>query len=159
MQVQSYIKNIEYAQSLSNYLQNQDWKRFCTFTTTYELTLNSARRLNERFYDRVKHQVFDNLPVRLFWVAEKFESKDGYHTHGLLDYPQSYEDALDLLPVLKLSYEIVAQEKPTKFDILYGDEHKYKPRASFLRYDAKKAGALYCTKYLLKSCADYDFLC
>lgn len=141
---QRYEQNLEYAKSLADYLQNQEWQRFCTFTTAYELTLPSARRLMQRFQDRVQDRVFNGSPVRLFWVAEKFESKDGFHTHGLLNYPKDAENVFDILPVITESYRIVAAQNDA--------------RVNFSRYNKSRAAGMYCSKYLLKRYADYDLL-
>ena len=57
------------------------WTWFATFTTPYELTLKSARRLVER--TGKAWQKLDPT-CRIFWVAERFEVKDGYHLHALV---------------------------------------------------------------------------
>jgi len=65
----------------SAFLSKLKWTWFATFTTPYELTLKSARRLVERVADRWRKE---DPTVRVFWVAEKFELKDGYHLHALV---------------------------------------------------------------------------
>jgi hypothetical protein len=133
------------ANGIADYLKEQDWKRFCTFTTGYELTLPSARRLMERFYNRASDKVFDSMPIKLFWVAEKFEVKDGYHTHGLLNYPVKYEEQFNVMEVLTETFRVVSKQSNA--------------RVNLSKYNKKRSAAKYCAKYLLKSCSDYDFLC
>lgn len=117
-------------------------------TTPYELTLGGARRLSERFYDRATSHVFDGTPSKMFWVAEKFEAKDGFHTHGLIDYDSNIFPAGNGWEVLTETYQITsgARKRGQRF------------RVQFARYDKKRAAGKYCAKYLLKECADFDML-
>lgn len=123
----------------SDWLQPIDWQWFVTFTTRYELTLPSARRLNERFYDRLKR--LDRSGPALFWVAERFECKDGYHTHGLLRSQADFKAIID-------AYQITSAAK----------RHGETFRVQLSAYDATRAAAKYCTDYILKRYGDYDFL-
>lgn len=142
-------KNVDRADAWAGWLQDQSWERFCTFTTGYELTLPGARRLMERFHDRISHKVF-NDPVRLFWVAERFETKDGYHTHGLLDYnvAEAEQGGWDAMEVMTESYQIVSAAR----------KHDKRYRVSLSRYNASRSAGRYCSKYLLKRYADFDML-
>ena len=136
------------ATDMANFLQTQEWSRFCTFTTPYELTLPSVRRLCGRFHDRATKRVFRGKAPRLFWVAEKFQAKDGYHTHALLYYDKEIFGN-DLLAELDDCYQVVSAAKQngnTKF------------RVQFTNYDKRKAAGKYCSKYLLKKYSDYDLL-
>lgn len=102
-----------------------------------------------RFHRRLTNQVFNGVPPKLFWVAEKFECKDGYHTHGLLDYDESQlPTGCDVLPVLDECWQIVSA----------GRKNGIRYRVQFSKYDPERAAARYCAKYVLKGCADYDFL-
>jgi hypothetical protein len=145
--MQIYERNVNYANELANYLQVQDWKQFFTLTTGYELTLKSSRRLVERFHDRAKYKVCNGV-LRTFWVAEKFEVKDGYHIHGLLDYPLEVFPGNNDYEVLTEVHQIVSAAQKT------GQRY----RASFLKYDPARSAGRYCSKYLLKRYSDYDLL-
>ena len=102
-----YQRDAEYAESLAKWLQEQDWKRFVTLTTQYTLTIPSARRLNERFINRLRQEVFPS--AKMFWVAEPFETKDGCHTHGVLTYNRDdIPPQADELSLLDESYQIVS---------------------------------------------------
>lgn len=136
---------------LSEYLGGLPWNYFVTGTTHYELTLKSARRLAGRY--------INNLPdgSLFFWVAEKFECKDGYHIHGLIELPESY---------------LRDHPKPTwimcqLWQIAVGDKKCIKNTGEEIRWDIwdridnspyiKGLGATgYCAKYINKRQADYD---
>lgn len=135
--------NVQYACELSKYLANQEWNYFATFTTQYELTLPSARRLMERFHQESGKyaKAAYGEDQRFFWVAEKFQCKDGYHTHGLIRTDASFD-------ILCNSYQLVSAAKR---------EGKHY-RVHFSKYNPKQAAAKYCAKYLLKKCSDYDLL-
>jgi hypothetical protein len=131
--------SVDYANAMAEYLRQTIWDYFVTFTTRYELTLKSARRLMERFQARTK--ALSLIPQTLFWVAERFECKDGYHTHGLLRTENDFKTLVD-------AYQIVSGAEAQN------DWASIELR----RYDSKKAAAKYCTKYLLKKYADWDLL-
>jgi len=166
-------KNKEYAKSFSEYLLQNEWCKFVTLTTQYELTLNSARRLAGRFYKNLCTKVFPGCKPKFFWVAERFECKDGYHLHGLLWYSKEwYPEGCNIVEVLDATYQeaagsgffIVALIIPGMFNLVQESDEKINPaqihkfRCSFSEYDTKKAGARYCTKYLLKKYSDYEIL-
>jgi len=144
----NYDFKVKRASDTANWLQSQDWKHFVTMTTPYELTLGGARRLSERFYERAIMQVFEGLPSRMFWVAEKFEAKDGFHLHGLINYDDRIFPAGNGWEVLSETYQITsgARKKGQNF------------RVQFAKYNKSRAAGKYCAKYLLKSYADYDVL-
>jgi len=142
---QRYNKNVSYSSDLAKYLQDQDWKRFCTFTTGYELTLPSARRLMKRFYERAKKKRFIMTMYVYSGLPKNFEMKDGYHTHGLFYYPDYHEECFDVMELLKYNFEIVSGTTQC--------------RAAFNRYNKRRAAGFYCAKYLTKQASDYDILC
>ncbi len=129
------------------YVASLPWDFFCTFTTRYKLTLPSARRLMGRLHDRLSSEVSKN---RLFWVAEPFDCKEGYHCHGLLYLQdQQYNERGIDFSLVKTTYEIVSGGKKGG---------KSMANTHLSRYNAKKGAARYCGKYLLKTNADYDIL-
>ena len=144
-------QNEQRANAWADWLQSDQfaWNRFGTFTTGYELTLKSSRRLMDRYHDRLNNHVFDGN-VKLFWVAERFEAKDGYHCHGLLQYDpgQAKREGWDEMEVMTESFQIVtgANKKGKRY------------RVALNRYNKNRAGGRYCAKYLLKRYADFDLL-
>lgn len=184
-------RDYQYAAAMSDYLLQTEWNHFVTLTTGYTLTLNAARRLAERFHKIISKELF--LPYfntcKLFFVAEKFQVKDGFHLHGLLAYEAKYLPAwIDIKPELDRCYqrasgfhlhasciialpifftrsEVEAGLNATNrknFNTIEaaGDNETVitKFRCSFSDYDKEKAGARYCTKYLVKKYSDYDLL-
>lgn len=131
--------NIHYSDELSKFVASQPWDYFVTFTTKYELTLPSCRRLMERFHNRIGQESLTKN--RLFWVAEHFEAKDGYHAHGLLATEVPFDS-------LRKIYQIVSGARKKKETF----------RIHLAKYDPALGAAKYCSKYILKRCSDYDFL-
>lgn len=128
----------------ANFVGSLDWSYWCTFTTPYELTLKSARRLMDRFHDRLCEKIGRN---RLFWVAEPFDCRDGYHTHGLLYVDSNAPDKQSEWEALNESFQIVQGR----------ENHGKRGRPRILRYNGKGASK-YCAKYIQKARCDYDLL-
>ena len=133
----------------SSYLQTLPWTYFITGTTRYELTLNSNRRLQERFFEALCLR-----GSKLFWVAEPFDLKDGCHSHSLLHIPDNikpFDPASDFL-----FREIINtwQWATGNKDLL---KEKWN-RIQVKKFDHKRGAGGYCGKYLFKNNADYDLL-
>jgi hypothetical protein len=135
------------------YLETLPWTYFLTGSTRYELTLKSSRRLAERWFDAIKSE-----GAILFWVAEKFECKDGFHIHGLLSVPKedhyTFNQLIDHWQLATGNKAIsVGNDRKIEWD-------KAKWNALNLkRYDKKRGAGGYCAKYVFKRDADYDLLC
>jgi hypothetical protein len=155
-EMQSYDVVKHYA----NFLQPINWDYFGTFTTGYKLTLPSARRSMERFIERLDQK---HGGVEMFWVAEKFECKDGYHTHGLLRMKDRSLFGRNVSHV-----KVDGSTENTKFpDVAFpllrecwqivtkGGGRKYN-RIELKRYNSKLGAAGYVSKYVTKELADYD---
>ncbi len=152
--VRNYSENVpniswERFNHWDEYLTSVDWQRFCTFTTGYPLSLDSARRLMERFTDRIVNRIFNDLDtIKFFWCSELHRTRDSYHCHGLLQYDPDIEKSFDVLPVLNESYQIVTGGRNT------GKTH----RAQFRRYNSNQHAARYCAKYLTDKYHDFDLV-
>jgi hypothetical protein len=131
--------NIHIANEYAKFVAKQSWDYFVTFTTRYELTLKSTRRLMERFMEKTGNESF--MKQRLFWVAERYECKDGFHAHGLLASRLDYKDLVQ-------AYQVVTGAKRS------GDWSAI----TLKKYNSSQAAAKYCAKYILKRYSDYDFL-
>jgi hypothetical protein len=146
-------KSIDTTNAYANWLSTMEWTFFSTFTTAYPLTLNSARRLMERYFSKVKTLTGD---ANLFWVAEPFKVRDGYHTHGLLKVPPEfkekhlYQSLVDTYQMACGSSVVTNNQGKLKFN----NSH----RIDLSKYDSSKFGARYCAKYLMKKYSDYDIL-
>ncbi len=133
------------AKEWSKFLSKIDWNLFCTFTTGYNLSLSSARRLMIRFYNRIQKSVFNkSKDVLLYWVAEQNECRDGFHLHGLLKHPKI--KGYDLKVGLNNSYQIVSGAKKKKTNY----------RIDLDKYDKTLFGAKYLTKTQRLDSHDFD---
>jgi hypothetical protein len=146
------------------YLQTIPWTYYLTGGTRYELTLKSMRRTFDRWFEgyftenhqtgmRYWHPGIKTEGSILFWVAEKFEVKDGYHGHGLLYLPDALQKQLfpvDYFPALINQWQRVTGNP---------DRDRAKWNALNLKhYDKKRGAGGYCAKYVFKDDADYDLL-
>jgi hypothetical protein len=133
--------------SFGSWLQSFDWTHWATFTTPYTLTLPSARRLMNRFADmRVSPDIgARNVVEGLFWAAEPFDTKEGYHTHGLV----------------KICPDMPYKAVINAYQIATGNQNMGKERWARVQmsaYDPDKAAAFYLAKYISKKLADYDLI-
>ena len=149
----------------AHWLQHYNWDYFCTFTTGYELTMKSARRLMVRFKNIAERETSSELSI--FWVCEKYEMKDGFHLHALMkvDPPKDgkrkgelfHQDPKTLFKGLIDSYQLAAGAKKDMHTGKWNTFH----RVQFKKFNPKQKAGLYCTKYVMKEQgkrieADYD---
>jgi hypothetical protein len=139
-------------QDLANYLGSLDWDFFMTGSTGYELTLKSARRLADRYSN--------NLPTGslFFWVAERFECKDGYHIHGLVQLPESnlkYDNRSKWL--MGQYWQLATGNKCIQNDN-DGIRWEIWNQIDNSPYMKGLGAHGYCAKYINKKKADYDML-
>jgi hypothetical protein len=137
------IKSEKVAEAYADWIAKKDWNYFVTFTTKYPMSLKSARRGMERYVGKLRRldREYHKQASNLFWVAEKFECKDGYHTHGLLSSEQEFD-------TLRNVYQVTSGARKN-------DEYF---RIQLSKYDRERAGAKYCAKYIFKQCSDYDLM-
>jgi hypothetical protein len=75
--------NPEYAR----FLNTLPFTHFATFTTKGISGKEAIRRLANRIGKQIKTYI-KTSGVKMFWVAEAFQSGDGFHIHALLYCPQ-----------------------------------------------------------------------
>jgi hypothetical protein len=134
-----------------------DWTFFATFTTPYEMTLPSARRLADRV-----HSMWGRMAdgqCRILWVAERNELRDGHHLHALVWMPEHFRQP-HLHAALCEAYSVAAVGgKALSND---GGKVTYERRAriDLQRYDKRRNASGYLTKYMTKSrdLLDWDIL-
>ena len=114
----------------SKFLDSFEWTHWCTFTTKYELSLKSARRLAESIYDRFPDQSQPGIN-QIFWAAEPFDVRAGTHIHALI---HTYD----------------SKEKLREW------ANKRYGRAQILDYNKQLGAHSYCAKYITKYLSDYD---
>lgn len=127
-----------YAKNYADWLSSIPWTHYATFTTGYEMTLRSARRLMEAYHDNIRKA--GKSPM--FWGAEKFEVKDGYHTHALLKVPPAWNYG----HLIKIWQKVSGGTKKGEWN-----------RLDLQDYDPKLGAGHYVSKYCTKQCADFDF--
>ena len=126
-------------QQYGDWLKQYDWQYFGTFTTGYEMTIRTARRSMQRFYDETSKAG----KTRMFWVAEEFELKDGFHTHALITVPDclQYKNLIDI------------------WQKVSGGKNKgFWNRIDLQKYDKRRGAGYYVGKYVTKKLTDYDLL-
>lgn len=136
-------------QSWAKFIENRNWTFFVTFTTAYDSTQRTMRRLNQRWFDALKKYNVDSLEY--FWVMEKHKHR-GYHTHGLLNFSSlnSQSESKDI----DIAWQTVINEYVRAAGKL--EEYGYH-RNSVSVFDNKGQAAQYTMKYLGKSCTDWDY--
>lgn len=135
--MQSY-KTAKQIQEFGGWLSGIEWSHYATFTTGYELTIPAARRAMHRLHDNLDRIA----PASMFWAAEPFDAKEGYHTHALLNINSAltFKNVVDIW------------QKVSK-----GGKGKWN-RVDLQKFDKEKGAGYYLSKYITKNLTDYDFL-
>jgi len=130
----------------ANFLNQRDWQLWTTLTTGHELTLAGARRSINKLADTLKRH---NYPSEIFWVAEPFDIKEGFHIHSLISFVNLNRDddnSAAYQTLISQWRQITHDENARVFSERYKDE-------------AHGGGANhYVGKYMMKYKCDYDFL-
>lgn len=143
----SNVTQVDLQTNYANWLNSYQWDYFCTLTTRYELTVKSARRAGEGFYNHLNVIDNGNNPerkrCRFFWGAEPFEVKDGYHIHGLL----KVHDDMWFTDIVHTWQYVTGNKLMNKA--------KWN-RVDLQKFDPKRGAGFYCSKYILKGLSDWD---
>ena len=133
----------------ADWLESMQWDFYCTFTTDYELTLKSARRLMGRLHNKL-NQNFSKSSF--FWVAEPFDCKEGFHTHGLVHFnDRSYKNT-SVTGGRSLDFELLRKSW------LRVNPAKSNCYATLERFQPSRGATSYVGKYMNKHRSDYDLL-
>lgn len=136
-------KPISIPVAYGNWLNTMQWDFFCTFSTRYPLSVNSARKAMERLHSYVQST---HPKCRLFWAAEPFDSKESYHAHGLISF--SHPPTKKTEKYLKTSWQVVSSGRG-------GKEYNH----TVIRPYIPDLGAhFYVGKYIDRPNAEYGFL-
>ena len=117
-------------EALGNFLDVIDFSHFCTFTTRKPVSVAATRRIAEK----VAKFVDAGRASSMFWAAEKFDVREGFHFHALLSTP------LHPLEIFNWYYP-----RYGRCQIINNTEPERRQAASY-----------YCSKYVTKELADYD---
>jgi len=116
--------------AFAGFLDALDFTHFCTFTTRLPVSVGATRRIAER----VARHVDAGRSASLFWCAEKFDVRDGFHFHALL---RTGAHKLDLWGWYFPRYgrcQIIDNREP----------------------DRQLKASYYCSKYITKAISDWD---
>lgn len=136
-------------QAWSEWLDTMPWNYFITLTTSYEMSLKSARKLFERFHNGLQIPGQENWS---FWVGEKFSLRDSYHIHGFLKVSFPWDP--ELLEMLWDDVSISGGKSSCKKN---GRPHHI---SQFRKRNPKKKAAAYIMKdcgYSVKELSGHDF--
>lgn len=144
---------------LVDWLYDKEFTAFTTFTTQKPIALPATRRLAERFRNRF-HAGNNHLNpngdkcdcpgvIDFFWCAEPFDTREGFHFHGLIKEGIYYSEE---------DYRRYWEEKKFYKD-LTGRIHV---SMNYGRFDYQlisrnKNIEYYVTKYITKKLSDYDY--
>jgi hypothetical protein len=125
-------------------LGQTNWTFYCTLSTQKPLSVKSAQRYIERTHAQL--QTNFNLETQIFWIAEPFDSKYGYHLHCLVKF--NCKDAHKYKNELIKAWQIVTKGS-------YGKKYNW---TNILPYDANLGGRYYLVKGIDKNNIEYGFL-
>jgi len=125
----------------AKFIQPHNPAYFCTFTTRHTLTMNSARTAMDVYARKLRTLMTDDENLFFFWVAERFQVKDGYHTHALLSVPDTFKSNAGFVSLRETWYEACGSKNA---------------RTEFSPMRNNIDGVRYCTKYVSKANADWD---
>jgi hypothetical protein len=128
------------------WLGSMEWDFYCTLTTDRPMSLAYARRIMERFQTGLIKRAGSS---QIFWVAEPFDLKEGYHTHALIHLPEAKE----------VSVKKKAGIINNLWQRITGARYlKSYNRTEIQPFIKDKGAEFYVGKYLQRTNADYDFL-
>jgi hypothetical protein len=117
-------------EALAGFLSSIDFSHFCTFTTRKPVSMAATRRIAEN----VAQWCGAGDYTTMFWAAEKFDVREGYHFHALLKSP------LHPIEIFNWYYP-----RYGRCQIIHNNDP-----------DRRHSASYYCSKYITKALADYD---
>lgn len=84
---------------------------------------------------------------RMFWAAEPFDTRIGYHLHGLMRIRNDLAVTLPFKMICEM-YQVAAGNTEI-------EKSKWH-RVQLMKYNRKLGASYYCGKYITKELADYD---
>lgn len=139
--------------ALAGFLDKISFDYFCTFTTRKPVSLYATRRIAEKVCARVEAGTASSV----FWAAEEFDVRDGFHFHALMKMPE-----LDQMKNKNSTGQVTYLDSSSKFlkmDLFDWYFKKY-GRCQIIdnrEPDRQVAASYYISKYVTKKITDYDF--
>jgi len=132
---------------MAKWIGGQPWTYFVTFTTPYEMSTKSARRL----MDRTHHSwcLLTDGACKLIYFMERNELRDGCHLHALAHVPDQFRE-LHLYTAMVDAYQAMAGAKVKRND---NGKITWEGRAriDMRRYNGRKDAGGYAAKYASKN--------
>lgn len=129
--------------ALAGFLDTISFDFFCTFTTRKPIGMNTVRRHATVVTDKIKNGTLflgnyleADYDMSIFWCAERFDVREGFHWHALL---KANIDKYQLFDWYFRRYgrcQIIDNREP----------------------DRQLAASYYVSKYVTKELADYDIV-
>ncbi len=135
----SYSKIIN---TYGTFLEKQGYTHYVTITTTYQLSMKSARNLAERFGNQLN---YDGVVAEMFWVAESFDITEGNHIHALVKLVGT--DITNPINRIKVAAQNAIGVSRKGMDYKNTKIYPYKPNLG---------ANYYIAKYITKPITDYD---
>lgn len=122
-----------YQEHFANWLSSYNFKTFGTFTTSRPLSLPASRRLAVSFARHIRA----GSDSCMFWAAEPFDTREGFHFHALIKSELSNLQLWD-----------------------YWTKERNLGRSQFVdiqrKKDSENSIEWYVSKYITKNLADFD---
>jgi len=140
----------EEVKGMVSFLHEKKFDLFATFTTSKPISLPSTRRLAGKFINRF-HAPEE---TELFWCAEPFDTREGFHFHALIKNGLMYNQDDYFRYWTTGEHYTYTDEDGISFDRKRG---KF-GRSHFFKINRSKNAEFYLTKYITKKLSDYDFI-
>lgn len=127
-----------------NFLGQTNWTFYCTLSTRFPLSVKCAKRYIEATHELL-HLKF-NLINQIYWVAEPFDSKYGFHVHCLVKF--NCEEPHKRKKELIKAWQIVTKGS-------YGGKYNW---TKIIPYIKDLGGNYYVSKLIYRNEVEYGFL-
>lgn len=127
--------------ALSEFISTKEWHWFLTFTTSYDSSYSSARRLANRYFKNI-HKLSGLSKYQLFYTIEPHKLKGGTHIHALLntEFNNSVNDKLMFNFLVEQWQKTAGRKKMGQWQ---------RNKVSKIKGD-NNAVTKYCVKYITK---------
>ena len=132
---------------MAKWIGGQPWTYFVTFTTNYELSTKSARRLMDRTHR--SWSLLTDGRCKLIYFMEANELRDGCHLHALVHVPDQFRQ-LHWYTTMVDAYQAQAGatvKRNDKGKITWEGRHRIDMR----RYNGRRDAGGYAAKYASKN--------
>lgn len=137
----------EWHNGMAKWIGGQPWTYFVTFTTPYEMSTKSARRLMDRTHR--SWSLLTDGHCKLIYFMERNELRDGCHLHALVHVPDKFRQ-LHWYVTMVDAYQAMTGAK-----VIKNEKGKVtwdgRARIDMRRYNGRKDAGGYAAKYASKN--------